>query len=88
MDIKRVLKARGVSAKDVAEKMGITAIGLSQHINGNPSVQVLERIAEAVGCEVGDFFERSDDFTAFVRHKGNTYTFDNSDALKEFANTL
>ncbi|MBO7263375.1 MAG: helix-turn-helix transcriptional regulator [Alistipes sp.] len=88
MDIKRVLKARGVSAKDVAEKMGITAIGLSQHINGNPSVQVLERIAEAVGCEVGDFFERSDDFTAFVRHKGNTYTFDSSDALKEFANTL
>lgn len=88
MDIKRVLKARGVSAKDVAEKMGITAIGLSQHINGNPSVQVLERIAEAVGCEVGDFFERSDDFTAFVRHKGNTYTFDSSDALKEFVNTL
>lgn len=88
MDIKRVLKARGVSAKDVAEKMGITAIGLSQHINGNPSVQVLERIAEAVGCEVGDFFERSDDFTAFVRHKGNTYTFDSSDALIEFAKTL
>lgn len=88
MDIKRVLKARGVSAKDVAEKMGITAIGLSQHINGNPSVQVLERIAEAVGCEVGDFFERSDDFTAFVRHKGNTYTFDSPDALKEFASTL
>lgn len=88
MDIKRVLKARGVSAKDVAEKMGITAIGLSQHINGNPSVQVLERIAEAVGCEVGDFFERSDDFTAFVRYKGNTYTFDSSDALKEFVNTL
>lgn len=88
MDIKKVLKARGVSAKDVAEKMGITAIGLSQHMNGNPSVQVLERIAEAVGCEVGDFFERSDDFTAFVRHKGNTYTFDSSDALKEFVNTL
>lgn len=88
MDIKKVLKARGVSAKDVAEKMGITAIGLSQHINGNPSVQVLERIAEAVGCEVGDFFDRSDDFTAFVRHKGNTYTFDSSDALKAFVNTL
>ena len=88
MDIKRVLKVKGISVKDVAEKMGITAIGLSQHINGNPSVQVLERIAEAVGCEVGDFFEHSDSFTALVRHKGNTYTFDSSEALKEFANTL
>ncbi len=88
MDIKRVLKERGISSKDVAERMGITAIGLSQHINGNPSVQVLERIAEAVGCKVGDFFDRSDDFIAFVRHNGTSHTFDSKDALKEFASTL
>lgn len=36
--------------------MGITPVGLSQHINGNPSVEVLERIAAAIGCNVGDFF--------------------------------
>lgn len=35
--------------------MGITPVGLSQHINGNPSVEVLERIAAAIGCNVGDF---------------------------------
>lgn len=88
MDIKKIIKARGLTVKEVAARMGIAKENLSVHINGNPSVQVLERIAEAVGCEVGDFFERSDDFTAFVRHKGNTYTFDSSDALKEFAKTL
>lgn len=59
MDIKRVIKAKGLTVKDIADKMGISSVGLSQHINGNPSVQVLERIADAVGCEVGDFFEKS-----------------------------
>lgn len=56
MDIKKVIKTKGLTVKEVAERMDITPIGLSQHINGNPSVQVLERIAAAIGCEVGDFF--------------------------------
>lgn len=56
MDIKRVIKERGLTVKEVADKMGISQVGLSQHINGNPSVLVLERIAEAIGCEVGEFF--------------------------------
>lgn len=59
LDIKRVIKQKGLEVKDVAARMGITSVGLSQHINGNPSVAVLERIAEAVGCEVGDFFTKS-----------------------------
>lgn len=56
MNIKRVIKAHGLTVKAVAEKMGITPVGLSQHINGNPSVEVLTRIAEAIECSVGDFF--------------------------------
>ena len=47
MDIKRSIKANGLTVKEVAERMGI---------NGNPSVEVLERIAAAIGCNVGDFF--------------------------------
>ncbi len=57
LNIKRVFTERNLKVKDVAEKMGITAIGLSQHINGKPSVKVLENIAEAIGCDVIDFFE-------------------------------
>ena len=57
MDIKRSIKANGLTVKEVAERMGITPVGLSQHINGNPSVEVLERIAAAIGWGGGgDFF--------------------------------
>lgn len=70
MDIKRVIKANGLTVKEVAERMGITSVGLSQHINGNPSVEVLERIAAAVGCKVGDFFAPQPTNTITCPHCG------------------
>lgn len=63
LHVKDVIKQRGLTIQEVADKMGISRIGLSQHINGNPSVEVLERIAKAIGCEVGDFFDSSKDNT-------------------------
>ena len=60
LNIKRVFIERNLRVKDIAEKMGISAIGLSQHINGKPSVKVLENIAEAIGCDVIDFFEQKE----------------------------
>lgn len=74
MDIKKVIKAKGLTVKEVAERMDITPIGLSQHINGNPSVQVLERIAAAIGCEVGDFFAAQPTNTITCPHCGKSIT--------------
>lgn len=71
MDIKKVIKSKGLTVKEVAARMGIAKENLSVHINGNPSVQVLERIADAVGCEVGDFFEKSsNEMTGICPHCG------------------
>ena len=56
--IKEVIKERGTTVQDLAERMGITRVGLSQHINGIPSVEVLERIASAIGCPVTELFEQ------------------------------
>lgn len=57
LNIKRVIKAHGLEVREVAQRMGITPTGLSQHINGNPSVEVLERIAAAIGVEVWELFK-------------------------------
>ena len=37
--------------------MGISHITFSYHVNGNPSVDVLFRIADAIGCHVTELFD-------------------------------
>ena len=58
LNIKKVIKEHGLEVREVAKRMGITPTGLSQHINGNPSVEVLERISNAIGCDISELFER------------------------------
>ena len=59
MDIKRVIKEHGLTVEQVAKRMGVTKGGLSQNINGNPTAEKLQQIADAIGCEVGEFFSAS-----------------------------
>lgn len=54
--IKELIKEKGLSVQELADRMGISRVGLSQHINGNPSVEVVRRIAEALGVDVWELF--------------------------------
>ncbi len=58
LNIKKAIKERGLEVREVAKRMDITPTGLSQHINGNPSVEVLERIANAIGCDISELFDQ------------------------------
>jgi len=58
LNIKRAIKAYGIEVREVAKRLGISPTGLSQHINGNPTIETLERIANAIGCDVSDLFEQ------------------------------
>lgn len=75
LQIKEIIKAKGTSVQELADKMGISRVGLSQHINGNPSVEVLERIAGALGVEVSELFtsNNKDEITALILHKNEFY---------------
>jgi len=63
--IKEVIKEKSLTVQAVAEKMGINRVGLSNHINGNPSVEILQRIADALEVEIVELFEsaKSNEFT-------------------------
>lgn len=56
MDIKGVIKEHGFTLVQVAQKMEISKGGISQIVNGSPTVKTLRTIADIVGCKVGDFF--------------------------------
>ncbi|WP_308547444.1 helix-turn-helix transcriptional regulator [uncultured Parabacteroides sp.] len=55
--IKEAIKEHGTTINEVSEKMGISRFTLSTHINGNPSTEILLRIADAIGCPVTELFE-------------------------------
>ena len=55
--IKEAIKEHGTTINEVSEKIGISRFTLSTHINGNPSTEILLRIADAIGCPVTELFE-------------------------------
>lgn len=57
LNIKAAIKRYGLTSKELAEKMGINPVTLSYHVNGNPSVQVLYKIADGIGCHVTELFD-------------------------------
>lgn len=87
LNIKRAIKERNLEVRQVAAKMGITPTALSQQINGkmykgrrvdsNPSVEVLTRIANAIGCDVVELFDpvRQEDNTIICPHCGKVIKF-------------
>ena len=56
MRIREVIKEKGMTTQEVADQMQISLSALNQSISGNPSIKVLRRIAEVVGCQLGEFF--------------------------------
>ena len=56
MDIRTQMMRAGIEQKEVAKRMGIRAATLSGIIaNGNPTLGTLRKVAQAIGCKVGDF---------------------------------
>lgn len=85
MDIKTIVKERGFLMEDVAKEMGISPITLSQTISRNPTVKTLQRIANVIGCQVGDFFQdetESHDYDFICPHCGKPIKVSKPDSNK------
>ena len=66
LNIKKAIKEKGLTSIEVAKRMDITKVGLSQHINGNPSVDTLERIAKAIGVDISELFDNVNESSDLV----------------------
>ena len=53
---KEVIKKKGMTIEEVASKMGITKGSLSAALSGNPTVNYLTRVADAINCDIRDLF--------------------------------
>lgn len=56
--IKNILKKKNISIKDFAEMLGINRVGLSNQINGNPTVETLQKWADILNVDISELFEK------------------------------
>lgn len=65
MRVKELLKEKGMTAKELAARLGMTETGLSIAISdkGNPPLKRVEEIAAALGVEVTELFAPKGDNT-------------------------
>lgn len=62
--IKEVIKGKGTTITELADKMGINRVNLSNMVNGNPTVETLNKIADALNVPVTELFEQPKSDTA------------------------
>lgn len=68
--IKEICKEKGIMLKDLAGMIGITEVGLSKSLNGNPNISRLEEIATALGVSVTELFDRPKEGVIYCPHCG------------------
>ena len=54
--IKDVAKSKSMTMAQIAEKLGINPITLSQSLNGNPTLSRLTEVANVLGVDVSELF--------------------------------
>ena len=56
--VKEICKSKGLLMEELANKLGVTPNTLTRNINGNPTIETLEKIADTLGVPVSELFEQ------------------------------
>lgn len=95
MRIRDIIEQKGITTKEVADKLGISVSALNQSISGNPSVRVLENIATALDVPMWQLFaspeevaESGKDLTAIISYRGEFFNTHSKEELKRYVDNL
>ena len=56
--VKEICKSKGLLMEELASTLGVTRATLTRNINGNPTIDTLEKIAAALMVPFSELFER------------------------------
>ncbi|WGU68285.1 helix-turn-helix transcriptional regulator [Capnocytophaga canimorsus] len=81
--IKEILKEKNMTMAELSEKLGIHRVTLSQNLTRNPTVDTLQKIADALEVPLASLFtNKHSDMTGFVEYKGIVYKINSFEDLK------
>ena len=87
--IKELIKEKGTTIQNIADLIGVNRVTLSNSINGNPTLETLEKIANALGVPVAELFDKSsDEVVGAVRIGKDTHGINSKEDIKKLAEYL
>lgn len=84
--VKEICKEKGITMEQLAINLHITPNTLTRNINGNPTIETLEKIANALKVEFWELFTSDtsrSELTALIEYKNTFYKADTLDGLKD-----
>lgn len=84
--IKQVLEEKGITVIELAQRLGVTRGACYSYINGNPTVDCLQRIAKAIDVDIRDLFgsdkqETPQRIEHIIKVDGKEYNIDDNDFI-------
>ena len=64
--VKEICKKKGITIQELADNMEMKRESLSRAINGNPTLETLEKIASALGVNISELFDQPKNNTAGI----------------------
>ena len=61
IDLKKNIRKRGLTIVEVAKRSGMSQQSVSQAINGNPSLSMLQKIADAMEITVSELVKETEE---------------------------
>jgi len=83
-----ICKQVGITQKELAERIGLSAVGLSKAINGNPTKDTLEKIASALNVKITELFEEPTNINGYIELDGTIHKVTSKEDIKRLAGNL
>ena len=83
-----ICKQAGITQKELAERIGLSAVGLSKAINGNPTKDTLEKIANALNVRITELFEEPTNINGYIELDGTIQKVSSKEDIKKLAEKL
>lgn len=80
--IKEICRSKGITQKELAEKIDISPIGLAKAIAGNTTIGTLSKIADALDVQIPELFEAQKEGLITCPHCGRPIALHPSTALE------
>ncbi len=71
--IKEIAKSKDISLEALANHLEMNRVSLSRIINGNPTIESLQKIATALEVPLKDLFKSDQEKPIYIKRKDGTF---------------